>query len=212
MSSLPNPGYGVLGYGQGGYGNQPIETLPFGYYLNLVTHEWVLKPKFMALLRLLLKKFDDVSQCLVSMDTAYDLDSAVGVQLDALGTVVGAARTVGFQPSDSVSPVLDDDTYRIYIKAKIGQNQWDGTILSLYPLWQQLFPDGTIVVEDNQDMTVNITVTGAFTSILQDLILNGYIVPRPEGVLYNYLFSTLPAFGFGSSPGYIAGFDTGHWS
>ncbi len=212
MSSQPNPGYGAGGYGAGGYGNQPLETLPIGYYLNLLTAEYAQSPKLQALLLMLLKKFDDVSQCLVTFDTAFDLDYAVGVQLDMLGAVAGANRTVGFQPSNGVSPVLDDDTYRLYIKAKIAQNQWDGTISSLYPVWTRLFPSGTIVFEDNQNMTVTIVLTGAFTSIIQDLITNGYIIPRSEGVLYSYVFGTLPFFGFGSSPGFIAGFGAGHWA
>ena len=214
MSAQGNPFYGISGYGLGGYGNQPIELLPVGYYLARLTHLYSSPnaPKLNALLYVLLKKFDDVSQCMVQLDTAIDLDSAVGAQLDQLGTTVGASRTVGFQPSGGLSPVLTDEAYRILIKAKIAQNQWDGTIDSLYGIWQTLFPGGTIVIEDNQNMTANIVLTGTFTSILQDLISNGYIVPRPEGVLYTYQFTTLPAFGFGSSPGFIAGFGEGHWA
>lgn len=206
-----NPTYGTQGYGRGGYGNQPIENLPLGYYLSIFSSEYRLSPKLNALANALLLKFDQVSQVLVKMDTALDLDAAKGVQLDMLGATVGAARTVSFQPSGGVSPVLDDDTYRLYIKAKIAQNQWDGTIVSLYPIWQSLFPGGSIVIIDNQNMTASITLVGAFTSIIQDLITNGYIVPRPEGVLYEYLFGVLPFFGFGSSPGFIAGFGEGHW-
>lgn len=182
-----------------------------GYYLSLLTSQYTNSPKLNQLLYVLLKKFNDVSTVLVQMDTAFDIDFAVGVQLDMLGTVVGAARTVGFQPSNGVSPVLDDATYRLYIKAKIAQNRWDGTIGGLYPIWATLFPDGQIIILDNQNMTADVTLTGAFTSIIQDLISNGYIVPRPEGVQYTYLFGTLPYFGFGSSPGFIAGFGTGHW-
>jgi hypothetical protein len=208
---VSNPTYGTQGYGSGGYGNLPIENLPLGYYLGLVTSEYANSVKMNALLKVLLRKFDDVSQVLVRMDTAIDLDVAVGAQLDMLGAVAGAGRTVGFQPRAGVSPVLDDTTYRLYIKAKIAQNQWDGTITSLYPIWQTLFPGGSIIILDNQNMTADLTLTGSFTSITQDLITNGYIVPRPEGVLYTYLFGVLPFFGFGSSPGFIAGFGEGHW-
>jgi hypothetical protein len=211
MSTNPNPAYGVGGYGAGGYGNEPIETLPIGYYLGLVASQYKNSQKFNALLYVLLKKFDDVSQCLVQMDTAFDLDVAIGAQLNMLGTIVGASRTVSFQPSNHVSPVLDDTTYRILIKAKIAQNQWDGMLESLYPIWASLFPGGTIVVEDNQNMSADIVLTGTFTSILVDLISHGYIIPRPEGVQYNFIFGTLPLFGFGDSPGFIAGFDQGHW-
>lgn len=207
----PNPHYGVLGWGSGKYGNQPVETLPIGYYLNLLTSEYRNSPKLNALLYLLLKKLDDVTTCMVQLDTAFNVDTAVGVQLDGLGQVVQAARTVAFQPSGGVSPVLDDETYRILIKAKIAANQWNGTIDSLYSVWQQLFPGGQIVIADQQNMTANIILTGSFTSIVQDLITHGYIVPRPEGVLYTYVFGTLPFLGFDLNNSFVAGLDTGHF-
>lgn len=213
---MSNPTYGTQGYGTGGYGNSPIENLPLGYYIGILTSQYVKtatnSPKLNAFLQAMLQKFDAVSQLLVELDTSLDLDAAVGDQLDMLGSTVGASRIVGFQPTGSVSPILDDTTYRLYIKAKIAQNQWDGTLPSLYPIWSSLFPSGNIVIIDNQNMTASITLTGAFTSIIQDLITNGYIVPRPEGVLYTYVFGVLPFFGFGSSPGFIAGFGEGHWA
>ena len=210
MSTAPNPAYGTSGYGFGGYGNSPIECLPTGYYAGLLTHQYRLSPKLNALLYLLLKKFDNVSQCLVSMDVAFDLDAAVGNQLDMLGAIVQAPRTVPFQPSNGVSPILDDATYRILIKATIGKNQWNGTIDGLYPIWQSLFPGGKIVVADNQNMTATILMSGSFTSITKDLITNGMIVPRPQGVLYTYSFATEPVFGADLSNAYVAGADLGH--
>lgn len=216
--------YGAGGYGQGNYGNAPIETLPIGYYQGLITSEYEKSPKFNKLLYVLLKKFDDVSQCLVKMDTALDLDSAVGAQLDSRGTVVGAVRTLAFQPSYSVSPVLDDDTYRVYIKAKIVQNQWDGTVGALYAAWSYLFPNVQIIIADNQNMTATLYITGLPTTLLVDMVCgyavngaltgtvqNGLIVPRPEGVEYLFDFGERPAFGFDLNNAFIAGFDLGKW-
>jgi hypothetical protein len=61
-------------------------------------------------------------------------------------------------------------------------------------------------------MTATVIVSGSFTSIILDLITNGYIVPRPEGVLYNYVISTLPIFGADLNNAYVAGADLGHAS
>lgn len=213
-----NPYYGVGGYGSGKFGNSPIESLPLGYYIGLLTSQWSPpnSPKTNAFLQFLLQKFDDASQCLVSMDLAFDLDFAVGAQLDALGVIVGANRTVGFQPSGGVSPILDDATYRIYIKYKIVANQWDGTISGLYAAWREIFLPGSpplmILVADQQNMTADVIVTGATSSILEDLVNNGYIVPRPEAVLYNFGFGSLPVFGFDRNDAYQAGFDLGKFS
>jgi uncharacterized protein DUF2612 len=220
-----NSGFGAGGFGVGGFGNQPLETLPIGYYTGLVTHEYVNSPKFNALLYTLLKKFDDVSQCLVQMDTSLNLALATGASLDMLGTTPGAKRTLPFQPSFGVSPVLDDTTYRTYIQAKIAQNQWDGTITSLYRIWKSLFPAVSIIIADNQNMSATLFIGGLPSSIIIDMIAgyavngstsgvvqNGLIVPRPEGVQYNFELGSLPAFGFDLDNAYVAGFDVGKWS
>lgn len=279
---LNNP-YGIGGYGSGLLGNAPIENMPIGYYQNLLSSEYQppSSPKWNALLQLLLKKFDDASQCLVQMDTVFDLDYAVGVQLDSRGAIEAVSRTLPFNPRgtgivtvnpvftatvlwvsggqfitdgswnglpitlptgtytistvptptsldltaplgfgltgvgysvNGASQVLDDATYRLLIKATIAQNQWDGTITGMQPIWQSLFPGGTIIIADNQDMTADIILAGSFSSIIVDMINNGMIVPRPEGVLYNYEFPTLPVFGFGEENAYVSGFGTGHWA
>jgi hypothetical protein len=62
-------------------------------------------------------------------------------------------------------------------------------------------------------MSAVITATGTFSSIQTDLINHGYIVPRPEGVIYNYAIGQAgPLFGFDTNTGGIAGFDTGKWA
>jgi len=209
MNQPQNP-YVVPGFGSGVFGNPPIEYLTLSYYMGLLTSQYDNSPKLNAFLLALLKKFDDISQVQMAMDMAFDLDNARGVQLDILGVILGAPRTVGFQPSAGVSPVLDDVTYRIYLKARAAQNQWDGTMNGLELIWMALFPSGRIIVDDAQNMTVSLIISGAFTSILKDLIVNGYILPRPQAVLYTYIFPRFPMFGCDLNNSFIAGFDTGY--
>lgn len=207
------PLFSQSGYGSGKYGvadNGAIYSLSIYYYLGLLTSEYRLAPNLNAWLTQLLTPLDDVSNCLLSMPEAFDLDYATGVQLDILGAIEGVSRTVGFQPSGGVSPVLDDTTYRLLIQATIANNQWNGTQSELYPIWQNLFPGGNIIIVDNQNMSATIALSGVFTSIVQDLIVNGYIVPRPEGVAYNFTFATLPIFGTDENNAFIAGVDLGH--
>ena len=207
------PLYGQSGYGSGKYGiadGGPIYSLSLYYYLALVTSEYRMATNFLANLTSSIQLFEDVMNCNGLMTEAFDLGSAAGVQLDVPGQIAGVSRTVNFQPSDSVSPVLDDTTYRILIQATIAANQWKGTQSELYPIWQTLFPGGRIVIQDEQNMSCVIILSGVFTSIVQDLITHGYIVPRPEGVNYSYTFSTLPVFGTDESNAFIAGVDIGH--
>lgn len=204
-------GYGGGGYGQGPYGGfGPVYQEPLAYYLGLIPSQYQTSPKFMAWLTALLTPMIDASNCVAFITSNFDLSTAVGVQLDILGQLVGVARTVGFQPSGGVSPVLTDSVYRLLIQARIAWNSWPGTIDSLYPIWNSLFPSGRLVIEDNQNMTATIIVAGTFTSIIVDLITNGYIIPRPEGVSYTYATSTLPIFGADENNSYVAGADLGH--
>ena len=208
------PLFNQSGFGSGRYGLSdagPVFSLPVSYYLSLFTSQYRLAPNLNAWTMALLGPLDDITTCLGGMTEAFDLDTAVGSQLDTLGIILGQNRTVGFQPSNGVSPVLDDTTYRTLLRAKIGFNQWSGLIGDLQPIWKSLFPTGTIVIHDNQNMTALIVLTGAFTSILQDLIVNGYIVPRPETVEFTYSFGQLPILGFDSNNALIAGFDSGHF-
>jgi len=168
-------------------------------------------PKNIAWLAANLQPLDDILNCLLQFPAAFDINTAIGVQLDTIGVIVGQSRTVGFQPSGSVSPTLDDPTYRLLLRARIYQNHWTGKMDALLNIWRNLFPGGTLIVNDHQDMTVAIFVAGSFSSIIQDLILNGYIIPRPQGVLYTITMATLPMLGFDRNDAYVAGWDTGKY-
>lgn len=193
-------------------GSPPLQMLPVGYYNARLTSEYNTAVKFHQWLLAVLSIANDATNCLANTSSAFDIDFAVGVQLDILGQFIGVSRTLNFQPSGGVSPILDDPTYRILLKATIANNQWDGKIGSLYPIWNALFPGGHITIEDNQNMTANIIITGAFSSIITDLITHDLIVPRPQTVAYTYFIGGLPFFGFDLNNAFIAGWDIGKWS
>ena len=205
-------GYGYLGYGIGPYGGDPIGALPISYYTSLITSQYQSSPNFLAFVTMLLKKFDDVTNCLLDFTEAFDLNTAVGVQLDSLGQILGISRTLPFQPTGGLNPLLGDSDYRTLLLAKVYLNLWNGEADALQPLWQNIFPGGRIVIDDAQNMSATIVLSGTFTALAQQMITNGMIIPRPAGVLYNYTFAELPIFGFDLNNGFVAGFDVGHWS
>jgi hypothetical protein len=205
-------GYGYGGYGGGNYGGEPIITLGTSYYIQLITSQYQNSPNYLNWLWAALKKYEDIAQCIIAFQKQFDIDYAVGAQLNIIGQNLGVSRTVPFQPTGGISPILDDNTYRLLLKATQAANTWNGTIDELYPIWQNLFPGGTLILVDNQNMTATIVIGGSFTSIIQQLITNGFIVPRSEGVLYEYTFVELPIFGLDENNSFIAGVDLGHIS
>ena len=183
-------------------------------YLRKITSEYQAgaSPNMLAWLQTNIQLYEDMLACLSTFTVAFNPATAIGAQLDVLGAIIGQSRTVTFQPTGSVSPVLDDVTYRILLQARILQNHWNGKIDSLFGIWQAIFPGGTLIVNDAQNMTVAIYVAGAFTSIIKDLITNGYILPRPQTVQYTYSFATLPMLGFDRDDAYVQGFDGGYFT
>jgi hypothetical protein len=208
-------GFGAGGFGYGGYGGtgffQPLQAESRQYYQGLITSEWQGSTKFIEWFNAVLSPIFDLIQFLTGLDDNFDLDMASGVQLDILGTIVGARRVVPFVPSNGVSPILDDPTFLLLIKATIVRNQFNGLNNgTLQTIWQTLFPGGTIVIDDQQNMTANVFLTGQFTSIITDLINHNMIVPRPQGVQYNFFTPTLPVFATDQNTAFAAGVDLGH--
>ena len=125
----------------------------------------------------------------------------------------GSGLTVTITASGTYSSTLDDADYRILIQAKIAQNQWDGSIAEIYALWNSLYPSSAITFIDNQNMTCTIILsTGSLSSLQLQMIENGLILPRPQGVLYTYTTALEPIFGADLSNAVIAGADLGHAS
>lgn len=159
-------------------------------YLDVITSQHRDKPKFIAWLTANLEIIDDICVTVHGLDDDFDVDNATGVQLDVVGEIVGVNRSLTFDPSDNSSPLLDDATYRFLIKAKIAQNHWKGTTPELYDIWESSFPDVQIKILDNQDMTFTVLfVSQNYTTLQKQLISNGYIMPRPQGVSITYNFN-----------------------
>lgn len=155
-------------------------------YLDRITSEHRDKPKFISWLTSTLTKVDDIYNCLAAMDDAFDLDKAVGKQLDVLGELIGVSRTLTFQPPD-LSSLLNDETYRLILKAKIGKNMWRGTIPEIQDIWNGMFTDLKLDLVDNQDMSMTAAIYGVLDELRELLIANGYIIPKPSGVRLNYV-------------------------
>lgn len=152
------------------------------------------RPKFLAWLLENLQRVDDSECLLLEIDPAFDIDKALGEQLDVTGTIVGRERQVNFEPPLGISPVLDDEMYRVLQKAKISINQWDGTLPSLWELWERLFPQYAFVMYDNQNMTLDLYIMGDTSIMERELFSRGYVAPKPEGVRIRYEFILPPVF------------------
>lgn len=193
-------------------------------YLTLITSEHVDRPRFLATVDLSVSPFVAMQDLLRSIPEAYDIDHAVGVQLDAVGLWIGRTRKVYIpvvgvffewdgatvatgwdvglwlgtgEPSDVVT-VLTDDQFRQVLRGKIEANKWKGDREGQYRIIDTSFgKSGTTRIVDNQDMTQTILVNlGALSSLQRGMLESGYIPIKPAGVGQNFEEYFVPPFEF----------------
>lgn len=177
-------------------------------YLLRITSEHNQKPKFVANVAASVRPFADMQVGILGMPQLYDLDNAVGTQLDTVGLWIGVSRNVsldtmfsfdifgdGFDqgfwdyPGSSLTAIdrLDDDQYRLLLRAQIVANTWDGSIPQAYAIWALLFTgtDYKIRLHDYQDMTMGMDLLcppGGPDPVVRALFTQGYLDIKPEGV------------------------------
>lgn len=207
-------------------------------YLLLVPSANASKPNFRAVLTASIQPLVDGQNTRLD----FDIDTAVGVQLDAVGLWVGQSRRVevpitdvyfsmdiernGFDQGVWFGPganaagvsLLDDETYRLILKIKIAANTWDGTLAGAQVVLSALRSNGTyLFMQDNFDMSITIGVAGIIPSALfVALITQVFSWIRPATVNIASVsvtsLSGAPLFGFDSNSNYVSGFDIGAWA
>lgn len=185
-------------------------------YRKLLTSEYRHSPKLISWMLWILGEGTTYTNFIQMFVEAFDLDFAIGQQLDSIGRLVGVKRLLDFIPSGGESPLLDDETYRFLIKATIIKNTWKGKLDDLYSAWKVLYPDSRLFqIQDLQDMTFNVIIAGDFSGLQKELISKGYIIPKPEGVRINLMTITdtsgYPLFSYDLDTLYYSGY-TSHWA
>lgn len=209
-------------------------------YPGLVTSQHQ-QPRFTALVAVLTQPLVDAQTLLASLPAAFDVDTAVGVQLDAVGLWVGITRVlrmplagvyftwgvsgVGWSegvwkgPYDPESGLtsLPDDVFRRLIKARIAANAWNGSIPGAYDVWESAFADtgSIIMIQDNQDMSMVVGIAGMRPdAVTQALLMGNYIPLKPEGVRVSWYAVTQdggPLMAWGCQADGLDGWGAGRW-
>ncbi|PWI77279.1 DUF2612 domain-containing protein [Enterobacter sp. CGMCC 5087] len=184
-------------------------------YVKRITSWHNDKPLFCQTIALITQPLIDNQTTLLGLAGDFDLDDAVGVQLDAVGLWVGMGRTVNSEEEGVIT--MDDDTYRMVLRVKIQANHWDGTMEELPGIYAGLSASlgATIFAVDNFDMTMDVFVSGTRLSpLMRTIIAMGLLDIKPEGVrVRNHIISseTGVLFGFDISNDFIDGFDKSVW-
>ncbi len=181
-------------------------------YTDLITRQHAHRPKFNALVESTTGAFDDLGDFYKQLCTAFDIDTAVGAQLDAVGAWIGIGRNIEAPQEDvfftwgdydaptstgwgygvwlgqyqnrSSIKTLPDDVYRRVLKAKIKANMWDGSTEGLYEILEEGFSaeGAEFRVIDHEDMSISIVVNGTISALSRAILTAGYLPIKPAGV------------------------------
>lgn len=202
-------------------------------YTNLITSEHQSAPKFMDMVAQVCQAWADSVALSQLIPGLYDIDQAVGAQLDVIGRWVGISRQlsaplvgiyfsfdtagVGFDQGVWLGPYdpttglvsLPDDQYRLLLKAKILNNHWDCDTADAYALANVIFqPLGyQLFIQDHGDLTMDLGLIGSGPPppIVWSMLTTGSLNIKPLGVhINNYVAQ--------SSAGPIFAFDINNTS
>lgn len=211
-------------------------------YLDLVTSAHRRRPKFSATITAIVEPIAALRELTAGLPASFDLDTAIGAQLDVVGEWVGISRFIvtpvenvwfsfdtaglGFDEAEWLGPFdpvtgltrLGDDDYRRLIRARIALNSWDGTPAGAQAALDILFtsPSTRVFYDDRGDMTASIAVSGATpTTMLLVILAGGYLPLKPAGMDVSTVITSVPGtacFGFDADNDFISGFDEGAWA
>lgn len=186
-------------------------------YENLLIVQYSDKPKASETISSIVKRFKNNFDLLEQMEDAFDLDNAIGKQLDIIGKIVGISRNVegvipkiffGFDGNvnargfDSAAfytldqqqytdTQLSDSDYRFFIRMKIAKNHVKATMSddngSNMNAVILSMFEGYAYMVDNKDMTVTIYIENSTKSYLLPYAISLDLIPLPQAVGVKYI-------------------------
>jgi hypothetical protein len=189
-------------------------------YTTLITSEFNQQPKFMALVDTFANSMGEITAAAESLPAAFDLDQAVGAQLDILGLWIGQSRNIpnaisisyfGFSDTPNAggfgdlnnpstgSPFFDlndplgssaslpDGPYLTVLQAEILKNQYDGLMDDLEAALT-LIAGEPYAIYDAGTKRPTIVILVGVSSLIQSLLTNIDLLPRPAGTSYCIVF------------------------
>lgn len=147
----------------------------------------------------------------------FNLAEADEIGLSVWGSLLGVPRPT--YDNEGTTVPFTDDQYRLLLQSRIYLLTFDGSARALNEFFHIVFPDLTVIIQDNGDMTADIRIVQNVSEDVAVLFRSPFVetfLPRPSGVKYNIQIGEIDytkVFGFegmvdehGNS---VAGFDNG---
>lgn len=189
-------------------GQSPLGTIPWFDWWRTVIGQYANSPIIDQLINNFFQYLDQTQNFDSFYDLMWNVDTAQGYGLDALGRKVGVQRSLqlpggvtylgfeeanswegfgqgGFYSGGSITSnfILSDTDFRTLVFAKALGNISDGSIPSVNQLLLNLFPGrGRCYVQDNQDMSLTYVFQFGLTPPEAAIVAQSGVLPTAAGV------------------------------
>lgn len=106
---------------------------------------------------------------------AFNIDTAIGAQLDILGKYLGVER------SKLSYPQLSDEQFRIVLKFAILKNNNLSSTEAISDSLEAFFGN-EVTITDNKNMTIRYNIGGNISEQIIDILVSKKLLPKPMGV------------------------------
>lgn len=164
------------------------------YYQNLLIIQYLGKLKASGTIGVLVTPII-MDQLPNAVQNAFNLDTAIGVQLDVIGKYIGVVRNGNGLRGQPIT--LDDSDFRALIRIGIIKNMSGSSLATIQALIHQYFPN-EFFVYDPQDMQMSYLISASVgTTDLVEMFITQNLLPKPMGVQLASLIylQTLEIFG-----------------
>lgn len=132
-----------------------------GGLLNSPPSQFQDKPNILAILTAYAHKRDELTKLFEDLNLITDVETAVGQNLDYVGSIVSMTRTEAFQAMNApAGTVMDDETYRNCLRYKVIANNTDGVYADIMKGIDLLWPGVKVKYSEpaNRDAAFMITL------------------------------------------------------
>ena len=149
------------------------------YYADLLILQYKTQPKARATIDAIVEQAvaDGV---LYKVIDGFNIDTAVGKQLDILGKYIGLNRTVKVNIGSTNTNILTDEQYRLLLKLKLISNTNFSSTSQIRSALYQLFPND-IRLFDLRNMTYEYQLSSTFNDLV-NVIIAEELLPSPMGI------------------------------
>lgn len=148
------------------------------YYADLLILQYLGQPRAYETIKTVVRPVI-MDQLPTQVQDAFNIGTAVGAQLDIIGTYVGVSRS-GYGFTGPIT--LDDDDFTQFIRVAIIRNQSGSSLSEIQNLLFQYFPM-QLLVFDHANMSMSYFMNSSVGSLdLAELFVTTGLLPKPMGV------------------------------